>query len=83
MNDDERDRLVAELLERPQERELILRDAELNDREPQNSTASLRRRTHSGSPPKARQHLKMTPWQQCWVYSLTANVVSTPPHCLV
>ena len=33
MNDDERDRLVAELLERPQERELILRDAELNDRE--------------------------------------------------
>lgn len=33
MNDDERDRLVAELLERPQERELILRDVELNDRE--------------------------------------------------
>lgn len=33
MNDDERDRLVAELLERPQERELILRGAELTDRE--------------------------------------------------
>lgn len=33
MNDHERDRLVAELLERPQERERILRDAELTDRE--------------------------------------------------
>lgn len=33
MNDEERDRLLAKLLERPQERELILRDVELNDRE--------------------------------------------------
>lgn len=33
MNDDERDRLIAELLERPQERELILHDAELSDQE--------------------------------------------------
>lgn len=33
MNDDERDRIVAEMVERPQERELILRDAELNDQE--------------------------------------------------
>lgn len=33
MNDEERDRLVAELLERPQERALILGDAELSDQE--------------------------------------------------
>lgn len=33
MNDEERDRLVAELLERPQERELILRYSGLNDQE--------------------------------------------------
>ena len=33
MNDDERDRLVAELIERPQERERILRGARLSDRD--------------------------------------------------
>lgn len=33
MNDDERDRFVAELIERPQERERILRDAQLSDRD--------------------------------------------------
>src|SRR5690625_5015556 len=33
MNDGKRDRLMAELLRRPQQRELILRDAELTDRE--------------------------------------------------
>lgn len=33
MNDDVRDRLVAELIERPQERERILHDADLSDRD--------------------------------------------------
>lgn len=33
MNDDDRDRLVAELIERPQDRERILRDAQLSDRD--------------------------------------------------
>lgn len=33
MNDDERDRLVGEMIDRPQERERILRDADLNDQD--------------------------------------------------
>lgn len=33
MNDDERDRLLAELIEQPQERERNLRDAQLSDRD--------------------------------------------------
>lgn len=33
MNDDERDRLVAEMIQLPQERELILRGAEVTDRD--------------------------------------------------
>ena len=33
MNDDERDRLLAELIEQPQKRERILRDARLSDRD--------------------------------------------------
>jgi hypothetical protein len=39
MNDDERDRLIAELIAKPHERERILHDAELNDEELENITA--------------------------------------------
>lgn len=40
MNDDERDRLLAELIEQPQERERIARDAQLSDRD-RNELAGL------------------------------------------